>query len=134
MAMFGIPVQQLGNEAMGALTSGSDVNVLIGLSGGLRGSVVLGLSEAAALDVVGRMMGGMSIVELDEMGKSALSELGNMLFGTALGHLEAAVPIELSPPTLITGRHLRLLISQVKSSRLSFSLGQSELVLSYCTE
>ena len=39
--------------------------------------------KSVALKLVSAMMGGYAIAEMDEMGQSAISELGNMISGNA---------------------------------------------------
>ena len=46
--------------------------------------VVMGMNTAK--DIASRMMMGMPVVELDAMARSALSELGNMMMGNAVGY------------------------------------------------
>ncbi len=134
LPMFGFSVVLTLEESLASLSSGAEVNVLLGFSGGMRGSLVLGCSQLLAREIVSRMMGGATVLELDEMGRSALAELANMLGGSALGYVDTDTAIELSPPTLITGQRLHLLISQVVSTRLVYSLEEEQLTLSYCTE
>jgi len=57
--------------------------IQIGLNGQMNGDIVFGLSEQVALKMVSAMMGGYVISEIDEMGRSAISELGNMISGNA---------------------------------------------------
>ena len=57
--------------------------IQIGMTGQMEGDIVFGLAEDVALKMVSAMMGGFVITEMDEMGKSAISELGNMISGNA---------------------------------------------------
>ncbi|MBE0340637.1 chemotaxis protein CheX, partial [Paenibacillus sp. 28ISP30-2] len=50
--------------------------IMIGMTGQLSGNIVFGLNEQVALRMVSAMMGGFVLTEIDEMGKSAISELG----------------------------------------------------------
>ncbi|HBK53268.1 MAG TPA: chemotaxis protein CheX, partial [Syntrophomonas wolfei] len=47
-----------------------DVNVIIGLVGGLKGNVVLSMHEATACHIASTMMGGMPVPQFDLMPKS----------------------------------------------------------------
>ena len=53
------------------------------MTGQMEGDIVFGLHETVALKLVSAMMGGYPIAEMDEMGQSAISELGNMISGNA---------------------------------------------------
>lgn len=54
----------------------------LGLVGNLSGKVVLNLSHATALEIVSKMM-MMPVTDIDAIGQSAISELGNMIAGNA---------------------------------------------------
>ena len=64
------------------LTEGTVV-ILIGVTGEMRGQVVLSIDEKKACEIASRMMMGMPVPELDDMAISAISELGNMIMGNA---------------------------------------------------
>ena len=61
--------------------SSENVAVIVGLTGKIRGQVVLSFSKNSALAVASSMMGGMELSDLDEISKSAISELANMIMG-----------------------------------------------------
>ncbi|QHW33374.1 chemotaxis protein CheX [Paenibacillus rhizovicinus] len=76
--------------------------IQIGLNGQMNGDIVFGLSEQVALKMVSAMMGGYAIAEMDEMGKSAISELGNMISGNASTMLfNQGVRVDITPPKVI---------------------------------
>lgn len=76
--------------------------IQIGLNGQMNGDIVFGLSEQVALKMVSAMMGGYAISEFDEMGRSAISELGNMISGNASTILfNQGVRVDITPPKLI---------------------------------
>lgn len=57
--------------------------IQVGMTGQLSGDIIFGIAEQVALKIVSAMMGGYVITEMDEMGQSAISELGNMISGNA---------------------------------------------------
>ena len=65
-----------------------DVVVLLGVVGDVKGQVVYGLSEKTAMAVATKMRMGMETDGFDEVARSAISELGNMITGTAAGIFE----------------------------------------------
>lgn len=76
--------------------------IQIGLNGQMNGDIVFGLSEQVALKMVSAMMGGFVISEIDEIGRSAISELGNMISGNASTILyNQGVRVDITPPKLI---------------------------------
>jgi chemotaxis protein CheX len=93
---------------------GDNVVVIIGLTGEIQGNVVISLKKTLACTIASAMMGGMPVPELDEMAKSAISELCNMILGnTASIFYNNNIKIDITPPTLLTGENLQL--SQSKS-------------------
>ncbi len=76
--------------------------IRIGMSGQIAGDIVFGLHEQVALKLVSAMMGGFHIQEMDEIGQSAISELGNMISGNASTILyNQGVKVDITPPKVI---------------------------------
>jgi chemotaxis protein CheX len=57
-----------------------DVTALIGVTGKIKGVVLYSMSHDMAVGVFGAMMGE-AVTELDDLGRSAIGELGNMITG-----------------------------------------------------
>lgn len=77
--------------------------IQVGMTGQLSGNIVFGIQEVVALKIVSAMMGGFVLTEMDEMGQSAISELGNMISGNASTILyNRGVIVDITPPKLIT--------------------------------
>ena len=55
------------------------VIIMIGVTGEVRGQVLMSFPEAHALHVASKMMMGMPVTALDDMSASAINELGNMM-------------------------------------------------------
>ncbi len=86
-----------------------DVCAILGLVGKIHGQVIYGFDEATAKKIVSKMMMGAEVIEFDEMARSALGELGNMITGRASIMLESSgYPIEISPPTLVMATNVRI--------------------------
>ena len=93
-----------------------DITTLVGLSGNVHGNVMYCMSEDTAKQVASVMMMGMKVEQLDEMSLSAVSELANMLTSgasTLLSNINLFMDI--SPPTLVTGKNITVMVSQVKT-------------------
>ncbi|MGG0824038.1 chemotaxis protein CheX [Paenibacillus turicensis] len=76
--------------------------IQIGMTGHFSGMVTFGLEEAVALRIVSAMMGGFVLTEMDEMGQSAISELGNMISGNASTLLSnQGIVVDITPPQVI---------------------------------
>ena len=84
--------------------SGEPLFIMLGVTGEITGQVCMVMGTETAKDVASRMMMGMPVDVLDDMAKSALSELGNMMMGNAATLLSNNnVLIDITPPTLFVG-------------------------------
>lgn len=80
------------------------VIILIGVTGEMRGQVVLSIEEKTACEIASRMMMGMPVPALDDMAISAISELGNMIMGNAATLFSTRnIGIDITPPTVGRG-------------------------------
>nr|WP_247681932.1 chemotaxis protein CheX [Paenibacillus sp. Marseille-P2973] len=76
--------------------------IQIDMTGYFSGMVMFGLKETVALRIVSAMMGGFVLTEMDEMGQSAISELGNMISGNASTILSnQGYVVDITPPRVI---------------------------------
>lgn len=93
-----------------------DVISVVGLSQQVRGNVAYAMSQDTAKRFASVMMMGMPVEQLDEMAQSAIAEASNMLTANAAMTLESqGIKVNISPPTLVMGKGVRVRISQVKS-------------------
>ena len=84
-----------------------EVCIVLGVIGKVEGQVIYGLNDVSARQIASKMMMGLPVENLDDMAKSALAELGNMITGRATIGLESAgFSCNISPPTLITGSNI----------------------------
>ena len=85
-----------------------DVTVLIGVTGQVRGIVLLGLDASTACAIAGRILGKPFPI-FDELAESGIAELGNVIVGRATTLLAlAGYSSTVTPPTLVVGRGTRL--------------------------
>lgn len=74
---------QIGKPIVRSGQYAQDASIIrLGLVGNLTGTVVLNLDHSTALEIVSKMM-MMPVTVIDEIGQSAISELGNMIAGNA---------------------------------------------------
>jgi chemotaxis protein CheX len=77
--------------------------IKIGMTGQMTGNVLFGIHEEVALKLVSAMMGGFTVTQIDDMSKSAISELGNMISGNASTILyNQGIIIDITPPQVIS--------------------------------
>lgn len=98
-----IEIGQISKDNM--VIDGEPMFIMLGITGEITGQVCIVFDLDVAKDIASRMMMGMPVTEIDDMAKSALSELGNMIMGNAATLLSNnKVMIDITPPTLGTGK------------------------------
>lgn len=95
---------QIGKPYLKDATFTSDTLVIIiGVTGEMRGQVMIALENSVACDIASKMC-MMPITQLDELSTSAICELGNMIMGnTATVFSTKGIGIDITPPTVCTG-------------------------------
>lgn len=100
--------------------------ILIGITGTVRGQVFIAFNKITANKVVSEMM-GMVVETLDEIGDSALAELGNMIMGnTATILSKREIKIDITPPTLAMGK-MEFDIKEMKHICIPLVVGDNEI-------
>lgn len=83
--------------------------IQVGVTGVLKGQVLLVMDIEGAKRIASGMMMGMPVAELDDMAISALCELSNMIMGsTATLFSTQQMAMDITPPISLVGKHLRL--------------------------
>lgn len=86
-----------------------DLIVIVGLTGKMKGQAIFTMSTKVALKIASSMMGGMQLAGLDELSKSAIAELTNMILGnTATLLYNRGIDIEITPPSLLIGENIQV--------------------------
>lgn len=99
------------------------VIIMIGVTGEMRGQVIIALTNDKACQIASSMMMGMPVNELDDMAMSAISELGNMIMGNAATILSTkGIGIDITPPTVCRGA---MKISQSYTKNICIPMGIS---------
>lgn len=105
------------------------VVVIVGLTGKIRGQVMFTMSKQAAMGIASSMMGGMSVTELDEISKSAISELTNMILGnTATILYNKGIGIEITPPSLLMGDNMQVSPNKMKTVCIPLQLNETDVL------
>ncbi len=90
------------------ITTDKEANVIIGMTGDIKGSIVYSFSKDMALEVV-ETMSGMKMEELDKFVTSAMGELGNIISGKATtGLAEQDLSCDIVPPQIVTGKDINI--------------------------
>ncbi|MGA2141278.1 MAG: chemotaxis protein CheX [Brevinematales bacterium] len=84
------------------------VAVVVGVIGNLKGRIVFDLSEETAIKIASKL-NGEEFKTFDEMARSTISEIANMITGRSVTKLEKdKLNFSFTPPTLITGENLNI--------------------------
>lgn len=83
--------------------AGDSLLIMLGVTGEIKGQVILYFNNAIALDIASKMC-MMPLTQMDELAQSAICELGNMILGnTATIFSTKGVRIDITPPTMCQG-------------------------------
>jgi chemotaxis protein CheX len=108
---------------------GDAVVVIVGLTGTIRGQVIFTMGKNVAMGIASSMMGGFPVTELDEISKSAISELTNMILGnTATILYNKGIGIEITPPSLLMGENMQISPNKMKTVCIPFSVTETDLM------
>ncbi len=108
---------------------GEAVVILVGITGKMRGQTIFTMSKETAFRIASAMMCGMAVEELNEISKSALSELTNMILGNAATLLyNKGIGIEITPPSLLLGENLSISQSKMQTICIPLHLTDTEML------
>lgn len=101
----------------------SEVSVMVGFTGDVKGQILLGMSKRVAQDMAGTLLGS-PVDTYDELVNSAMAEIGNMTAGSCATELHGhGFESNITVPTVIVGTHVQvswpnlyILETQVRSS------------------
>lgn len=110
---------------------GTTVILQVGVTGVLKGQVLMVMTEDKAKLFASKMMMGVPVEVLDEMAKSALCELSNMIMGnTATLFSAGGIAMDITPPISMQGQNLTLQ-TDVQALRIPMMENGSELFSLY---
>lgn len=77
--------------------------IMVGITGAMTGQIIFCFPNQVAIDIASKMC-MMQLAELDDLAKSAVGELCNMILGnTATIFSTKGIAIDITPPTMCTG-------------------------------
>lgn len=99
-----------------AVYEGDVLVIIIGITGDIKGQVILSFNVNTACMISSKMMMGMPVDELNDMAKSAISELANMILGNAATLLsQKGLAVDITPPSLCLGKDLMISVNNSKN-------------------
>lgn len=113
------------------LITDKEANVIIGITGDIKGSIVYSFSEKMALDVV-EAMSGMKMEKLDKFVTSAMGELGNIISGKATTGLATQnLNCDIVPPQIVTGKEINISSDADKILMIKFNTELGDFDVSF---
>ncbi len=106
-----------------------NIIIMVGLTGSIRGQAIFSMSQKLAMSIASNMMFGMPVTEFDEISKSAISELTNMILGNAATLLyNKGTSVEITPPSLLMGDNMSISINKMKTICVPLVLESGEAI------
>lgn len=114
MPQLGFEIER-GNISVKDKIGGTGITISVGLTGDVKGNVIYTLPMDSGKGIASKMMMGTPVEELDDMAKSALSEMANMLTANAsIFYSNDGINTDISTPLLVTGRDLEIKVDSEK--------------------
>lgn len=111
MPQLGFEIQKNGISIKDSI-KGNGVTISVGLTGDVKGNVIYMISEGGGKKIASKMMMDMPVDDLNDMAKSALSELSNMLTANAsINYSNIGIHTDISTPVLVTGRDMTIKVN-----------------------
>lgn len=108
---------------------GDTLMVIVGITGDLRGQVIITMNYEVARSVASNMMMGMPVPDLNDMAKSAVSELANMILGnSATIFSNKGIVLDITPPSLCFGSNLSISVSDAKTICIPLHFGDDQTI------
>ncbi len=105
--MLGVKPKRAGLRVSDGHSKGEVITSLVGISGKVSGVVALRFPPQTALDLASRMLGS-EVKVINEEVTDAISEMVNMVAGSAKAKFNHNPPLELGLPTVVEGTGYRL--------------------------
>lgn len=104
--------------------------IMLGITGQLRGNVAINIDRLGAMKIASLMMGGRPVETFDDISKSAVSELGNMIMGrVATAFSGQNIIIDITPPSILTGDNIELMFASLPLITIQFKYEDIEIDL-----
>ncbi len=129
--MIDIEVEQGQITVTEGLISSRDANVILGVTGDLRGSILFSFPKDMTLEMV-YIMSSMRMEEIDNFVSSALGEVANIIGGNALSNLAAAnYTCDIVPPQILIGNYQSVSMANEKALRIPLmtNIGEFDITI-----
>lgn len=106
-----------------------DIVIVVGLTGSIRGQAVFSMSRQFGMRLASVMMMGMEVTEFDEISRSAISEMANMIMGNAATiFYNKGINIDITPPSLFMGENMMITPSKMQTIGIPLLIDGENLI------
>lgn len=127
--MAQIDLRMTGTTVKTVPTFSKNVVIMLGVTGKLKGTIAIGMDTKLAKQIASNMM-GYKVEELDEISKSALRELCNIIVGQVGITFEGmSKRIDITPPALMMGDNISISHQESPLLSIKFSYKNMEMDL-----
>lgn len=113
--MLNLEVKRGEIKIVEGFSKSKDANVILGVTGELKGNVQFSFTKDMTLEMV-KIMAGMEMEEIDVFVSSALGEVANIISGNAITRLESYnYKCDITPPQIIVGQHQSISMANKKA-------------------
>ncbi len=117
-------------------TDGDCIAIIIGVTGGLSGQVALVLPKDCAKQIAAKLLREERMHEFDDIARSALGEIANMITAHAtIGLSDAGCVCDITPPTVIAGNSVAMKMPEnIKTIVIPLQLSMGSIDLNVSLE
>lgn len=129
--MLDVEVKQGKLSVVEGLISSREANVILGVTGDLKGNILFSFPQNMTLEMV-YIMSGMRMEEIDTFVSSALGEVANIIGGNALSNLAAHnYTCDIVPPQILIGTYKSVSMANEKAMciPLHTSIGEFDITI-----
>lgn len=117
--MLGIDPQKGNLKVVEDMISSKDANVVLGVTGDLKGTILFGFPKDMTLEMI-KIMSGLEMEKIDSFASSALGEVANIIGGNAMTVLaENNYKCDIVPPQIFIGEYKSFSMANDKALLLS---------------
>lgn len=128
--MLGLDPERKNLQVVEDMVFSNDANVVLGVTGDLKGTILFGFPRDMALEMI-HIMSGMKMNQIDSFASSALGEVANIIGGNALTLLaENSCKCDIVPPQIFIGEYKSFSMTNDKALLLNLATPIGEFDIS----
>lgn len=111
------------------ICSSDSIGIHLGITGKVKGQVLFSMHKEVACELASSFMGMKIDCKLDDISKSAVSEIANIILGqTASALYEKGVKINITTPSFLVGEYINYIVEDQKFTCVPFFLESGSVI------